>query len=310
MPTSDTVPAAPVPTGPADAVERGGGAVGQGERDARQGAVGAWLRFLRSELRLILGRRRNQVGLAVLAAVPIVIAIAVKVADPAAGGDDSTFLNQIAGNGFFVALAALALEIGLFLPLAVAVLAGDSVAGEANVGTLRGLLVVPVTRGRLLAVKYVAMVLGALLGVVLVAVVGLVAGAVLFGLHPVVTLSGTTLGLGAGLVRLALVVLYVTAYLAALGALGLFISTLTEQPMGATVGIIILSTAMWILDSIEQLHWLHPWLLVDHQLALVDLIRDPVYTHDLSLGLLTDLAYAVVFLAAAWARFSSKDVTS
>ena len=49
------------------------------------------------------------------------------------------------------------MELPLFLPLAVAVIAGDTIAGEANVGTLRYLLATPVQRSRLLAVKYVAL---------------------------------------------------------------------------------------------------------------------------------------------------------
>ena len=269
----------------------------------------AWLRFLGSELRLVFSRRRNQAGLAVLAAIPVVMAIAVKIANPSSRHQGESFLASIVGNGFFVALAALTVEIGLFLPLAVAMLSGDAIAGEAQIGTLRGLLVVPVSRTRLLATKYVALVAGSLIGVLVVAVAGLVAGGVLFGLHPVTTLSGTTLALGVALGRLALVVLYVTAFLAALAALGLFVSTLTDQPLGATVAVALVSTTMWILDAIPQLDWLHPWLLVDRQPALADLLRDPVYWPTMRLGLLTDLVYAVVFLLAAWARFSDKDVT-
>jgi ABC-2 type transport system permease protein len=276
---------------------------------AAQPAVAAWLRLLRSEMRLMLSRRRNQAGLGVLAAIPIVMAIAVKIANPSDRHQGENFLSSIVGNGFFVALAALVVEIGLFLPLAIAMLSGDAVAGEAQIGTLRGLLVVPVARTRLLATKYVALVLGSFIGVLVVAVAGLVAGGALFGLHPVATLSGTTLALGVALWRLLLVVLYVTAFLAALSALGLFVSTLTEQPLGATVAVALISTTMWILDSIPQLGWLHPWLLVDKQVALADMLRDPVYWPTMRLGLLTDLAYVVVFLLATWARFADKDVS-
>src|SRR6478735_8048454 len=94
-------------------------------------------RFLRSELRLIFRRRRNLAGLFVLAAVPVLIAIAVKVSSPGneRGGPD--FFSSITENGLFVALAALTIELGLFLPLAVAAISGDSIAGEANIGTLR-----------------------------------------------------------------------------------------------------------------------------------------------------------------------------
>ncbi len=272
-------------------------------------AAAAWFRFLRSEMRLMLSRRRNQAGLAVLGAIPVVMAIAVKIANPGDQQQGESFLSMVVGNGFFVALAALTVEIGLFLPLAIAMLSGDAIAGEAQIGTLRGLLVVPVGRTRLVATKYVALVLGSLIGVLVVVLAGLVAGGVLFGLHPVTTLSGSTLGLGIALGRLGLVVLYVTAFLAALSALGLFVSTLTEQPLGATVAVALISTSMWILDAIPQLAWLHPWLLVDKQVALTDLLRDPIYWPSMRLGLLTDLAYAVVFLAAAWARFSDKDVS-
>src|SRR6478672_5387810 len=93
-------------------------------------------RFLRSELGIIFGRRRNLGGLAVLAVVPIIIAIAVRASSPDAG-DGPNFISAITGNGLFVAFAALTLELPLFLPLAVGAIAGDSVAGEANLGTLR-----------------------------------------------------------------------------------------------------------------------------------------------------------------------------
>jgi ABC-2 type transport system permease protein len=275
----------------------------------RSSGTRAWWRFLRSELRLMLSRRRNQAGLGVLAALPVLLAIAVKIANPDTQDAGSGFLSSIVGNGFFVALAALSVEIGLFLPLAIAMLSGDALAGEAQIGTLRGLLVVPVGRTRLLATKYAALVIGGLIGVLVVLVAGLVAGGALFGLHPVVTLSGTTLPLGAALVRLLLAGLYVGAFLAALAAIGLFVSTLTDQPLGATVAVALVSTLMWILDAIPQLDWLHPWLLVDKQIAFADLLRDPVYWPTMRLGLLTDLAYVVVFVLAAWARFADKDVT-
>src|SRR5215207_448755 len=116
-------------------------------------------RFLRSELRMINVRRRNQLGLAALAAVPIVIAVAMTVSTPdGSDGGGPNFFAQITGNGFFVPLAALTVELALFLPIAIAMLAGDAVAGEANVGTLRYLLTVPVGRTRLLAVKYAGIV--------------------------------------------------------------------------------------------------------------------------------------------------------
>ncbi|WP_295700680.1 ABC transporter permease [Lapillicoccus sp.] len=266
-------------------------------------------RLLRSELRLIAGRRRNQMGMLVLAAVPVVLAIAVRVTSPRAGrGPD--FLASITANGLFVPLAALTLELPLFLPLAVAVLSGDTIAGEANIGTLRYLLTVPVNRTRLLAVKFASLAIGAFWGVLAVAVTGAVIGIALFGTGSLTTLSGTQIPFGDAVWRLLLVMLYITLCLTALAAVGLFISTLTEQPIGAMVALVIFSTASFILDSVPQLAWLHPWLLVHDWNAFGDLLRDPPLWDTVWRGLGVDAAYAVVFWLLAWARFAGKDVTS
>lgn len=266
-------------------------------------------RFLLSELRLIAGRRRNIAGLGVLAVVPIIIAVAVRLSsDDAAGGP--TFVNSITGNGLFVALAALTVELPLFLPLAIAAVSGDAIAGEANLGTLRYLLTVPVGRTRLLVVKYLSLVISAVFATALVAVVGGLIGVILFGTGPMTALSGLQLSFGAALWRLVLIVGYIAAILAALGALGLFVSTLTEQPIGAMIAVVLVNVMMYALDSISQLSWLHPWLLTHWATAFGDLLRTPIFTENVGRGLLVALAYAAVFWCLAWARFSNKDVSS
>jgi ABC-2 type transport system permease protein len=269
-------------------------------------------RFLRSELRLIFGRRRNQAGLVALAAVPVIIAVAVKISAPSGdgGGDGPNFFSSITDNGFFVALAALTVELPLFLPIAVAAFAGDSVAGEANLGTLRYLLAVPVSRRRLLAVKFGGIVAGAFATPLLVATSGLLIGLLLFGGGDVTLLSGNQVGLGEGLLRLLGVCLYLGACLSALGAVGLFVSTLTEQPMGATIAVTMLTVTSFVLGSIPQLDWLHPYLLTQHWTDFGELLRDPVTLSGLRPGLVSAGAYVLIFGAAAWARFAGRDVSS
>ena len=266
-------------------------------------------RFLRSELRLIFGRRRNQAGLGILALVPIIIAIAVKVSTPRPGrGPD--FLGSITSNGLFVALAALTVELGLFLPLAVGTIAGDSVAGEANIGTLRYLLTVPVHRTRLLAVKFAAITIFSVVATFWVALVGAVAGLALFGGGEMTLLSGTQIGMGQAVIRVLMATIYLALCFASLGAIGLFISTLTEQPIGATISVVIINVLSFILDSIPQLSWLHEWLPTHWWMSFGDVLRDPIAWGDMTRGLLTAAGYTLVFWLAAWARFSSKDVTS
>ena len=267
-------------------------------------------RFLLSELRLMFRRRRNLAGLVVLAAVPVFISIAVKSQSSRPGRDAPDFFRSITDNGLFVALAALTIERGLFLPLAVAVFAGDAVAGEANLGTLRYLLTVPVSRLRLLAVKYAAITIGAFVATFTVAVTGVVMGLLLFGGGNLTLLSGTQVGFAEGAARVALATAYLACGMASLGAVGLFISTLTEQPIAATIAVVVFSTASFILDSIPQVDWIHPYLITHNWAAFGDLFRDPIAWHGVGQGLYVAAAYVIVFFLAAWARFAGKDVTS
>jgi ABC-2 type transport system permease protein len=268
-----------------------------------------WTRFLRSELKIIFGRRRNIAGLGVLAVVPVILAISVRLSSPnGEGGVD--IISGITGNGLFVAFAALALELPLFLPLAVSAISGDSVAGEANLGTLRYLLAVPAGRTRLLLIKYTAIVIFALVATLIVALVGTIMGLALFGGGDMTLLSGTQTSMADGVWRLLLSSFYLAAQFSALGAIGLFVSTLTEQPLGATIAIVLVDVLMFILDSISQLDWLHPWLLTHWWTAFADLLRDPMATESIQRGLITAVVYAGVFWLAAWARLSTKDISS
>ena len=68
-------------------------------------------------------------------------------------GTGPAFLSAVLTDGTLFPLAAMAIVLPLFLPVAVAVLAGDAIAGEAQPGTLRYVLVRPVGRTRLLVAK-------------------------------------------------------------------------------------------------------------------------------------------------------------
>lgn len=293
-----------------------------GATDGREPAayVRGNLRFFRNELRLVFFRRRNQLLLLVVVLFPLLIGIGLKLAapqshggeggggGPAAGG--AAFFNQIAGNGVFLTFIALSLLLILVLPVVIAVISGDSVAGEAGYGTLRYLLTVPVGRTRLLAVKYLAIVVWAVTATFIVSVVALLVGVIVFPVGPVTLLSGTTVSLGAGLVRVLLVTLYVCAAMSALGAIGLAISTFTEHAIGAIAAVMILVVASEVVDQIPQFATVAPYLPTHWWNSFDSLLRTPVDTTTLWHGLLSFGVYAAVFCAIAWARFTSGDVTS
>ncbi|MFI1784293.1 ABC transporter permease [Streptomyces rubiginosohelvolus] len=277
------------------------------------------LGLLRSEITTLLRRHRTYALLAVLAAVPVLIGIAVRIETGGGGGGGEggpdggagpAFLAQVTNNGFFLVFAALAATLPVFLPMAVGVVAGDAIAGEANSGTLRYLLVAPAGRTRLLLVKYASVLVFCLIATLVVAVSALAVGALLFPVGDVTTISGTRIGFGEGLVRAALTALVVAVSLTGFAAIGLFVSTLTGSGIGAMAATVGLLITVQILDSIPQLSGVHPYLFAHYWMSFADVLREPVYWDDLGRNFQLQGLYVAVFGSAAWARFTAKDITA
>ncbi|WP_318213953.1 ABC transporter permease [Streptomyces sp. SCL15-6] len=276
--------------------------------------------LLRSELLITFRRWRTLALLGVLAAVPVLVGIAVKIetgdgssfggGGRGGGGEGPAFISQISNNGLFLVFTALAATLPFFLPMAIGVIAGDAIAGEASAGTLRYLLVAPAGRTRLLLTKYATVIAFCLAATLVVAVSALAVGALLFPLGDLTTISGTHITYAEGLGRALLIALVVAASLVGVAALGLFVSTLTGSgiaAMATTVGLLI---TVQILDQIPQLDALQPYFFSHYWLSFADLMREPVYWDDLVKNLGLQALYAAVFGSAAWARFTAKDITS
>jgi len=271
---------------------------------------GAALRLYRSELGLLFGRRRTQALLVLLASAPALLGVVLSLTSAPGPGEGPPFLSRVAGNGLYLAVVGLITLLPLLLPLAVGVVSADSVAGEASQGTLRYLLTVPVSRGRLLVVKFAASVTFCLAAAGLVAATGAVVGSLLFPVGDITLLSGTSISFSAGMLRVLLVALYVAASLTGLVAFGLLVSTLTEIPVGAMAATVALPVVAQVLGAISQLGWLHPYLLTRHWFELGDLLRAPVPTGRVLAGLGVQLGWIAVCGTLAWVRFRSQDVTS
>jgi ABC-2 type transport system permease protein len=276
----------------------------------RRGRPSVGAGFLGSELAVLFRRRRTWAMLLALAAVPILIAVAVRISSSGSSGRGPAFIDSITQNGLFVGIAGLTIAIPLFLPLTVGVVAGDTIAGEANTATLRYLLVSPVGRIRLLVVKYLATIAFCLAATLTLSIAGILIGIALFPVGPVTLLSGDTVSIGDSLVRSLLIALYATVSLLGLSAIGLFISTVTDAPVGAMAATVVLSIVAQVLDSLPQTEWLHPWLFSHYWLDFADLLRQPVEWSSFGQNALLQLGYVAVFGALAYGRFSSKDILS
>src|SRR5437763_17160327 len=115
--------------------------------------------LIRVELAELFRRPRTWISMVLTCALPFVVAVFITITHLAPPpGQGSAFLSAVLQNGELYPAAALALVLPVFLPVSVAVVAGDSVAGEATTGTLCYLLVRPVGRTRLLVAKLVSVI--------------------------------------------------------------------------------------------------------------------------------------------------------
>jgi ABC-2 type transport system permease protein len=274
---------------------------------------------IRVELVKLLRRPRTWATIALLNALPTLVAVLLAVTDLGPQpGEGPAFLAAVLADGTLFPLAALAIVLPLLMPVAVAVQAGDSVAGEAVLGTLRYVLVRPVGRTRLLVAKLVGIMAFVLLAVVCVTAVGWVVGVLLLGDGPAggggggaaVSVSGGTLTSADLLQRTLLSVVYVALSMLGVATLALLLSTLSDSPLAAAMGSLAFLVASTLLLTLDAARPLHPYLPTRYWLAFVDLFRDPILWRDLVRGVVLQAVYVAVFLAAAWASFATKDVTS
>ena len=279
---------------------------------ARQAAAprSSGLSLLGSELRVLFGRRRTWALLLALAAIPVLIAIAVRVSSAVPPGRGPAFLDRITQNGLFVAFTAMLVSVPLFMPLTVGVVAGDTISGEANLGTLRYLLVAPAGRVRLLLVKYAGALAFCIVAPLTVGLAGAAIGAALFPVGPVTLLSGGVVQPSEAALRILLIAMYLAVSLAGLSAIGLFLSTLTVVPVGAMAATVVVSVVSQVLDQLPQLEWLHPWLFSHYWLGFGDMLRQPVVWDSFASNSLLQAGYVAVFGALAYGRFVTKDILS
>ncbi len=281
------------------------------------------------ELVKLARRPRSWVSIALLCGLPVTVAVFVAVTHLAPPpGQGPALLSAVLTNGSLYPAAALAIVLPLFLPVAVAVVAGDSVAGEAASGMLRYLLARPVGRTRLLVAKLIALVAYTVTAVVAVAGTSYLTGRLLFGVQPVAvtshgvtssaiaanfaatSLSGTSLSPGEVLVRTLGAIAFIAVSMLGVGAIALFLSTVTDSSLGAALGALAALVTSQVLVTLNAAASVSPYLPTRYWLAWVDFFREPILWRNIERGFAVQAVYVVVLLGAAWANFATKDITS
>ena len=295
------------------------------------------------ELFKMVRRLRTWLSVALICGLPLLVAIFIAVTHLAPPpGQGSAFLSAVLDDGQLYPAAALALVLPVFLPVAVAVVAGDSIAGEASGGTLRYLLARPVGRTRLLVAKLISVTAFVLLAVVAVTVTSYATGVLILGpsrAAAVGTSSGgitgsiapgaggvPTAGLQAGasitslsgapltfidlIERVLGAMAFITVSMLGVAAIAIFLSTITDSALGAALGALAVLIASEILVTLNSASAIQPYLPTRYWLAWIDFFRQPIFWRDIDRGFAIQAIYVVVFLGAAWANFATRDITS
>lgn len=265
--------------------------------------------LLRLELSKTLNQKRTYIGWVGLVLVPVIVVAAgsLQKPRPQAPGEPP-FVAHVSQNGLLVMLSVLIALAAFLLPIIAAMGGASSVASEAETGTLKTWLSRPVSRTGVLLTKWTMAVLYALAGAALVAVVSLVAGVVAFGLHPLVTLSGTTIGAPHALALIGVAYLLVVAGAVCSLSIAFFISTLTDSSLTAATIAIAFFTVLTILNAFSVFDFMKPYTYSAYRLVFVNLFREPIYWSPIRQALLNYGVTTGVLLLAAWAVFSRKDI--
>jgi ABC-2 type transport system permease protein len=279
--------------------------------------------MIRVELAKLFRRPRMYVIVTLLCALPFIVAIFLATTRiPPPPGQGGAFLSAVLSNGALYPAAAMALVLPVFLPVAVAVLAGDSIAGEAAVGTLRYLLIRPVGRTRLLVAKLIALIAFVLFAIAMVVLTSYVTGIAMLGngaattggvvlLPPDVTsLSGGVISPAELVLRLLGTIGYITVSMLGVAAIALFLSTVTDSALAAAMGALATLVTSQVLVTLEAAEAVKPYLPTRYWLAWIDFFREPIFWRDIERGAGLQLVYVAVLLGAAWANFKTRDITT
>ena len=246
-------------------------------------------RLIGVELHQLVRSRRTWVTILLIDLLPTIVAVLLAVTDIGPRpGSGPAFLSAVLTDGTLFPLAAMAIVLPLFLPIAVAIQAGDAIAGEAQQGTLRYLLVRPVGRTRLLLAKLVSVMAFVLLTLAIVAATAYVVGVLLLGngdIGQTTTVSGTALSQQQLIGRTFLALGYALLCMLGVAAIALFLSTVVDSPLGAAMGTMAVLVASTLLLTLDAADSIAAYLPTRYWLAFVDLFRDPIHWRDVVRGL-------------------------
>ena len=210
-------------------------------------------------------------------------------------------------SGFAVSLVVLGFSGSWGLPLMAGVLAGDVFSSEDRHGTWKTVLTRSCTRRHLFAGKVLAVATFALALLLLLAVSSVAAGGLLIGLHPMVSLGGTTLSPGRCLGLVAVAWLLSALPLLAFASLAMLFSVATRNGIVGVLGPALVDLVVQLLALVGTGVWLHLLLVSSGFDAWHALFVPHPFFGPLVIGELVSLIWIVACLGASWLLLRRRD---
>jgi ABC-2 type transport system permease protein len=268
---------------------------------------------LRREFIKLLYQKRTYFGWTGLFLIPFLITVAVRLSDegpPPPEQGYSMSIHLIASNGLLVAVTSLFALVPFLLPLLASMAGSQTIAGEAEKGTLRTVLMQPVNRGVLLLAKWVMANAYIAIGLVILIVGSLIAGGAIYGLKPLTLLSGQTVGGWESAWLLFLAYAFVLVGMAAVVSLAVAFSTLTDSSLTAVGAALVLVIIMLVLGGFSVFDFLRPYMFTSYFDAWMNFFRDPIAWDPVRDALINFVVWIVVTTAIAGFVFTRKDILS
>ncbi len=264
---------------------------------------------LRAEIGRQLRRRRTVGIFVVLTALPLILvgAFALGSDNPGSGRG---FVDLAQESGANLTVFALFASASFLLIVIVALFAGDTVPSEASWSSLRYLLAAPVRRERLVRQKLIVAALSTAVALVFLPAWTLLVGGIAYGWGPYVGPTGDQLSLGVFIGRLAVIVAYLLVELSVVAAFAFLLGVLTDAPLAAVGGAVVLMILAAILNSITALGGIRQGLPGHYAFAWADALAPTVDYSQMVTGALWSLGYAIVLIGYSVWHFLRKDITS
>jgi ABC-2 type transport system permease protein len=235
--------------------------------------------LLRIELLKIFKKPRTYISFSAIAVMVIIIQIALKF-------DGQSYIEFLVGglkdsleipythilNGYFVCFIILNLLL-IHIPLLIALVAGDSIAGEANMGTLRLLVSKPVSRTALMLAKFMATVIYTCLVLMWLAFISLLLSVLIFGTNDILIARNDALEIIRSndvMWRYLAAFAFAALALTTVAALAFLLSVFADNSIGpivATISIVIVFTILSEMQIPLFDRTVKPFLFTSHMLA-------------------------------------------